>query len=90
MNKKQHDGVTNTVVNTLWDNDKKEQYADIMRKLSEHENNVMNMRFSWFTTLQGLLFAGLVFCLKENINWLAGIIGGTGLIVPMSFYRLFC
>lgn len=35
--------------------------AKIVRSMLEHENNLRNYRFTWFVTLQGLLFSALGF-----------------------------
>lgn len=35
--------------------------AKIIRSMLEHENNLRNYRFTWFVTLQGLLFSALGF-----------------------------
>ena len=45
--------------------------AKIVREMIRHENELMNHRFSWFNTLQGLLFAALAFSWEKT--------GATGL-----------
>lgn len=37
------------IANSLKDNDTKEKYAEILRKMSEQENALLTTRFSWFT-----------------------------------------
>ena len=36
-----------------------EKYAEIVRKLIEHENTLQNYRFTWFSASQALLLAAL-------------------------------
>src|SRR5688572_19163037 len=71
-----------------WDNDTKEKHADTLRKLNEHENNLLNMRFTWFTTLQGLLFASLGIIWKEKVQSivLPLVICSLGIVVAISFF----
>lgn len=68
-----------------WTEEVKEKHADTLRKLNEHENNLLNMRFTWFTTLQGLLFASLGFIWKENLQLIVILIASMGIIVAISF-----
>jgi hypothetical protein len=63
----------------------KDQYANIIRDLHEHENVLLNMRFSWFSTLQGLLFAGLGFTWKDKDLPIICIMGIMSIIVAISF-----
>jgi hypothetical protein len=45
--------------------------AKIIRSMLEHENNLRNYRFTWFVTLQGLLFSALGFAWgKVDARWL--------------------
>lgn len=53
---------------TDWSTEEKEKYADIIRKLSEHEDMLQNARFSWFATLQGFLFAALAVVWKDGTD----------------------
>jgi len=41
-----------------WPPETEEKYADIFRRMIEHENELQNNRFSWFITLQGFIIAG--------------------------------
>lgn len=78
-------------INKTRDNETKEQHAETMRKLNEHENTLLNMRFTWFTTLQGLLFASLGFIWKEHLQLVVAVICCMGIIVSLSFmaaYRM--
>lgn len=68
-----------------WSNETKEKHADTIRKMNEHENELLNMRFSWFTTLQGLLFASLGFVWKDNLLFVMIIISIMGIVVSLSF-----
>ena len=45
--------------------------AKIVRSMLEHENSLRNYRFTWFVTLQGLLFSALGFAWgKADARWL--------------------
>ncbi|SIO47785.1 RipA family octameric membrane protein [Chitinophaga niabensis] len=68
-----------------WSNETKEKHADTIRKMNEHENELLNMRFSWFTTLQGLLFASLGFVWKDSPLFVMIIISIMGITVALSF-----
>ncbi|MCG8700608.1 MAG: hypothetical protein MI922_21315, partial [Bacteroidales bacterium] len=67
--------------------EKKEKYADTLRKMNEHENNLLNMRITWFSALQGLLFASLGFIWEENVPIaIILVISGLGIIVAISLF----
>lgn len=46
----------------------KEKYAEIIRVLWRHENDLMHARFTWFTTMQTVLFAGLGVALQNKLG----------------------
>jgi predicted permease len=61
-----------------------ENYAEIIRHLSEHEDGLQNTRLSWFATIQGLLFAGLAIAWKEDGIALISILSLVGTLVAFS------
>ncbi|OUJ69197.1 hypothetical protein [Hymenobacter crusticola] len=46
--------------------EKQEYWAEVIRIISRHEDTLINNRFTWFATLQGLLFAALALMWKEG------------------------
>jgi hypothetical protein len=40
---------------------KLKEYADILRKMVRHENELTNQRLTWMVTLNGLMLTGLGF-----------------------------
>lgn len=71
-----------------WDDETKDNYANIIRGMNEHENVLLNMRFTWLTTIQGLLFASFGFTLKEKNLAIIIIICIMGIITAVSFFAV--
>lgn len=68
--------------------DDKERYANIARELHKHEDNLLHMRFTWLSNLQGLLFAALGFTWKEHVWYIVLVICLMGIIVSVSFMAI--
>jgi hypothetical protein len=64
--------------------------AKIIREMIRHENDLLNQRITWFSTIQGLLFAALALVWdKANSNSLVIILSLIGGILSAStFYAL--
>ena len=58
--------------------------AEIVRKLIEHENVLQNYRFTWLTTVQGLLFASLGFVWEKGTLPLICVLAGLGIVISLS------
>jgi hypothetical protein len=71
-------------INQGLSHEQQEKYAAIMRTMWEQENTVMGVRFTWFTTLQGLLIASLGFSWKERVVPFILILCILGAIVSLS------
>jgi hypothetical protein len=69
--------------------EQQEKYAEIMRTMWVQENTVMGVRFTWFTTLQGLLLASLGFSWKERVVPFIIILCILGAIVSLSTWFVF-
>ena len=52
----------------LDDHDLEALYNKI-RRYSEHQDNLINQRLSWFLTLQGFLFAGFSISVKNSFDF---------------------
>lgn len=85
MNNNKNHITENSSKNRDWNDDTKDKYADIIRSMNEHENDLLNMRFTWLMTIQGLLFASLGFTLDEKNLLIIIIICIMGIITAVSF-----
>ena len=66
-----------------------EKYAEIIRTLWRHENDLMSARFTWFTTIQGLLFTALGFSWQNHVRASVVVLGGLGACVAVSTLVVF-
>lgn len=55
-----------------------DQHAEIVRAMIRHEDTITNYRISWFTAVQGLLFAGLFVAYQAKIALIFSVIIGVG------------
>lgn len=54
------------------DADKTHDYAEAVRTMIAHEDDLLNNRMNWLLVVQGLLFAGLG-SLKESVSPIPGL-----------------
>ena len=60
-------------------------YEVVVRAMIKHENELMNHRITWLSTLQGLLFAALGFAWdKHDAQVLVFIISIIGIVISIS------
>ncbi len=65
-------------------------HAEIVRRLWQHENEMVNVRFTWFLTAQGLLFAGIGIAWEKNFPPLfIGILCVLGIMTTLSTMAAF-
>lgn len=64
----------------------KEHYAEIIRRMIEHENQLRNNRLTWFITVQSLLFAGLGLAWDSQPIGLIMIFCLLGIVVAVSAF----
>ena len=60
-----------------------EEYADRLRALIRHENDVSNHRTTWLMVTQGLLFTAVSAVIKE-MQWAAAGLAIIGILVAVS------
>lgn len=63
--------------------------AETIRKLIQHEDNVLHTRLQWFSTIQGLLFAAAAVLVKEGVPFSKLPLGicVVGLVVAASTFH---
>ena len=66
--------------------EQKEKYAEIVRKLVEHENTLQNFRFTWFSTSQALLFAALGFAWEKATTFVVCVICTVGVATAFTAF----
>ena len=62
-----------------------EQYGHVIRSMIQHENELINHRLTWLTTVQGLLFASLGFAWdKPTSGALISLLCSLGVAVSVA------